>query len=165
LTTATSTIDDSAFREAMSRLGASVHVLTTDGPAGACGITASAVCSVSDDPPTLLVCLNRASPMNQVLKKNGVLCVNTLTADQRDLAEAFAGKTEMAMAQRFKLAEWSNPFSGAPTLEGARVAIDCRITEISEVATHSVVIAQVQHVRVGPDAPALMYLDRTYRSL
>ena len=55
------------YREAMSRLGAAVSVITTDGPAGPSGFTASAVCSVTDAPPTLLVCLNRsasASPLS-----------------------------------------------------------------------------------------------------
>ena len=50
------------FRDAMARLGAAVNIITTDGAAGRGGITATAVCSVTDDPPTLLVCLNRTSP-------------------------------------------------------------------------------------------------------
>ena len=69
----------------MARLGAAVHVVTTAGPAGRHGFTASAVTSVTDDPPTLLVCQNRASDANPAFKANGVLCVNTLAAAQEHL--------------------------------------------------------------------------------
>jgi len=53
------TVSREQFRDAMARLGAAVNIVTTDGTAGRAGFTASAVCSVTDDPPTLLVCLNR----------------------------------------------------------------------------------------------------------
>src|ERR1700709_332431 len=74
------------FREAMSRYGAAVHVITTDGPAGKGGFTATAVCSVSDDPPTLLVCVNRKSHGGQNIGDNGVFFVNTLGAASEELA-------------------------------------------------------------------------------
>jgi hypothetical protein len=62
----------------MSRLGAAVNIVTTDGPAGRAGFTASAVCSVTDEPPTLLVCLNRTASVYPAFEANGVLCVNVL---------------------------------------------------------------------------------------
>jgi flavin reductase len=73
-------IERAEFRDAMARLGAAVNVVTTDGEGGRAGFTASAVCSVTDDPPTLLVCLNRAASSNAVFLRNMVLCVNTLAA-------------------------------------------------------------------------------------
>ncbi len=79
------------FRDAMARLGAAVNIVTTDGPAGLGGLTVSAVCSVSDDPPTLLVCLNRGSPQNRLFKDNGVLCVNTLARGRRRCLAASPG--------------------------------------------------------------------------
>ena len=74
------------YRDGMSRFAAAVNIVTTDGPGGACGFTASAACSVTDDPPTLLVCLNRASQMHTIFEKNGVFCLNTLSADQQWLS-------------------------------------------------------------------------------
>ena len=65
-------IEPAAFREAMSRLGAAVHVVTTAGPAGKSGFTATAVCSVSDQSAMLLVCLNRRSNSAPLLSQNGV---------------------------------------------------------------------------------------------
>ncbi|WP_198511682.1 flavin reductase, partial [Bacillus subtilis] len=58
LDTLTPAVEKTEFRNAMSRLGAAVNIITTEGPAGRAGFTASAVCSVTDSPPTLLVCLN-----------------------------------------------------------------------------------------------------------
>ena len=83
-------VDPKLFREAMSRLGAAVHVITTDGPAGKTGFTATAVCSVSDAPSTLLVCLNRGSSSSPILRGNGVFCVNTLRAGEEIIADTFA---------------------------------------------------------------------------
>ena len=70
-------VDAAQFREAMSRLGAAVHVVTSAGPAGRTGFTATAVCSVSDQPATLLVCLNRQSqvmPVNPKRRRRGINC-------------------------------------------------------------------------------------------
>jgi len=74
------------YRDGMARLAAAVHIVTTDGPAGATGFTASACCSVTDNPPTLLVCLNRFSQLHPIFQQNGVFCVNTLAGDQRELS-------------------------------------------------------------------------------
>jgi flavin reductase len=80
------TVEPTIFREAMSRLGAAVHIITTAGGAGKAGATATAVCSVTDSPPTLLVCLNRRSQTNPVVLENGVFCVNTLAREDWERA-------------------------------------------------------------------------------
>src|SRR5207244_7787711 len=81
------TCEPADFREAMSRLGAAVHVITTAGPGGKTGATATAVCSVSDAPPTLLMCLNRKSQTNPVVVENGVFCVNALGDSGAEIAD------------------------------------------------------------------------------
>src|SRR5271169_6988178 len=86
-------VDVAAFRDAMARLGAAVHVVTSAGLAGKTGFTATAVCSVSDQPATLLVCLNRRSNSAPLLAQNGVFCVNTLGAADSNLADIFAGRS------------------------------------------------------------------------
>lgn len=153
------------FREAMSRLGAAVHVVTTDGPAGRCGFTASAVCSVTDDPPTLLACLNRRSWMNQVFKANGVLCVNTLTAGHRALSDCFAGLDGVAMEERFRRDRWDRLVTGAPVLGTGLVSFDCTLAEVKEVGTHSVMFGTVRAIRLNRREPALVYLNRAYRAV
>ena len=84
------TVDQQAFRNAMSSLGAAVNIITTDGPAGRHGLTASAVCSVTDTPPTLLACVRRDAGAHDVLKVNGALCVNILAGHYRVLSASSA---------------------------------------------------------------------------
>src|SRR5262249_62031552 len=86
------TVEPAVFREAMSRLGAAVHVVTTAGPGGKAGATATAVCSVSDAPPTLLMCLNRRSQTNPVVVENGGFCVNTLGDGSAEFVVIFTGR-------------------------------------------------------------------------
>src|SRR3954468_8113383 len=117
------------FREAMSRLGAAVHVITTAGPGGKTGATATAVCSVSDSPPTLLVCMNRRSQTNPVMVENGVFCVNTLGAKGAEIADIFAGRTGVNGTDRFRVGEWIVLSTGSPVLTSAVIAFDCRVIE------------------------------------
>lgn len=156
-------IEPVAFREAMSRLGAAVHVVTTEGPAGKSGFTATAVCSVSDQPATLLVCLNRRSNSAPVLAQNGVFCINTLPASEEKLADMFAGRSGLHLHERFSQGEWITLKTGSPVLTSAVVAFDCRTIEIKAVASHNVIFGAVQAVRIGPAGPALVYHDRAYK--
>jgi flavin reductase len=156
-------IDAALFREAMSRFGAAVHIVTTDGPAGKAGFTATSVCAVSDDPPTLLVCLNRRSRITAVLHRNAVLCVNTLAAGESSIADVFAGRTGHFMERRFETGAWTVLKSGSPVLEAAIVALDCRVAEVKSVATHNVFFAVVEAIRRRPNVPTLIYQDRIYK--
>src|SRR4029078_10023531 len=135
---AAKSVEAKSFREAMSRLGAAVHVITTAGPNGRSGFTATAVCSVSDAPPTLLVCLNRGANSTPILRANGVFCVNTLRAGDEPIADTFAGRTKVAREARFDHGEWSTLSTGSPALMSAVVAFDCRVIEVKAVASHDI---------------------------
>jgi flavin reductase len=121
------------YRDAMAHLGAAVNIITTNGPAGRAGFTASAVCSVTDSPPTLLVCINRASSAYPGVTKNGVLCVNTLSAHHQKLSQLFGGK--IPVDERFAAAAWSVLDTGSPVLTDCAAAFDCRITGRVDVGT------------------------------
>ncbi|WP_367595460.1 flavin reductase [Teichococcus deserti] len=154
------------FREAMARLGAAVNVITSDGPGGRAGLTASAVCSVTDDPATLLVCINRNSTQYAAFKANGVLCVNVLAGGQQAISNHFAGATGAATAeQRFEIGAWSRLETGAPVLDGAAVSLDCVIDEVLEKGTHGVFFAAIRAIRLGDKAPALIWWQRDYHHL
>ncbi len=159
------TVDAGPFREAMSRLGAAVHVVTTNGPAGRGGVTATAVVSVSDQPATLLVCLNRRSQISPILHENRVLCVNTLRASADSIADVFAGRTKCTMAERFDSGAWTELSTGSPALTDAVVSFDCRVIETKMVATHDVVFAGVVAVRLGRPGGALVYHERAYKQV
>jgi flavin reductase len=158
-------VEKQAYREAMARLGAAVNVITTDGPGGRAGFTASAVCSVTDNPPTLLVCANRTNDSYPAMKQNGVLCVNTLAGAHEGLSPVFAGLTEHTMEARFEGATWHRLATGAPVLDGALVAFDCRICRIVEVGTHDVFICSVEAVEVGTVHEGLIYYARGYHRI
>jgi flavin reductase len=156
-------VEPGVFREAMSRLGAAVHVVTTAGPAGKAGFTATAVCSVSDQPAMLLVCLNRGSSSAPILTQNGVFCVNTLGASEEKIADLFAGRGSASRSERFSVGEWTSLKTGAPVLASSVVAFDCRTIEIKAVASHYVVFGVVEAVRLGPSGSALVYHERAYK--
>jgi flavin reductase (DIM6/NTAB) family NADH-FMN oxidoreductase RutF len=155
--------DAALFRDAMSRMGAAVHIVTSDGPEGRGGFTATAVCSVSDQPPMLLACLNRKSQSTLMFQRNGVLCVNTLGADEEAIATMFAGRTTNSLDERFAMGDWTTLKTGSPVLTTAVVAFDCRIVEVKVVATHNVLIAGVEAIRLGPSGPALVYHGRAFK--
>jgi flavin reductase len=156
-------VDQKPFREAMARLGAAVHVVTTAGPGGKTGFTATAVCSVSDQPAMLLVCLNRRSNSAPVVSQNGVFCVNTLGAAEEKLADMFAGRSGVHLEERFSVGEWTTLQTGSPVLASAVVAFDCRVIEVKAMASHNVIFGAVEAVRLGPGGPALVYHDRAYK--
>jgi flavin reductase len=158
-------VDQKLYRDAMARLGAAVNIITTDGPGGRRGFTASAVCSVTDTPPTLLVCLNRSSDSNQALKDNRVACVNVLHANQQHLSPVFAGMTEGDYATRFATAEWATLPSGTLALRGALVSFECRVVQVAEVGTHSVFFCEVDAVHNGEPGQGLVYFARRYHTL
>lgn len=157
--------DQTVFREAMSRLGAAVNLITTDGEAGRHGMIASAVCSVTDRPPTILVCVNRLSIANEKLKANRALCVNILAKSHRELSDQFSNR-QLSIEERFgKEDRWTKLATGSPGLRDAAVMLDCRVDDISEVGTHSVFFCNVVEVRLGEKEDALIYFDRAYHSL
>ncbi len=151
------------YRNAMARLGAAVNIITTDGPAGRAGFTASAVCSVTDEPPTLLVCLNRSASVYAAFQTNGVLCVNVLAAGQQALSGLFGGKTPMD--ERFAAGAWSRKATGSPVLADAAVSFDCRVVSRTEVGTHDVLFCEAVEIALGGAAHGLIYFDRRYHDL
>jgi flavin reductase len=157
------TVEPGAFREAMSRLGAAVHVITTAGPGGKAGATATSLCSVSDAPPTLLMCLNRRSQTNPAVLQNGVFCVNTLGEGGAEIADLFAGRTGIQGTDRFASGEWTVLATGSPVLVAAVVAFDCRVVDVRSIGSHNVVFGAVEMVRLGANGPVLVYHERAYK--
>jgi len=145
--------------------GAAVNVVATDGPGGRRGFTASAVCSVTDAPPTLLVCVDRAHDTHPALRANGVLCVNTLASGQEDISAVFAGLAGLEGEARFRHGAWYTLETGAPVLQGAVVAFDCRVASVTEVSTHSVLFCEVVAIRHGSAREGLIYFGRDYHKV
>lgn len=152
----------SLFRDGMSRVLAAVHVITTDGPLGQAGFTATAVAPVTDDPPTMLVCINAAGRSARLITANGAFCINALSADDQAVAKAFSGQNGLEPQARFATGRWGRLATGAPVLETALTSFDCRLVEARLVSTHYVVIGEVVGMRTGSAGAALIYGNRSY---
>jgi flavin reductase len=157
--------DRTRFREAMARMGAAVNIVTTSGPNGDAGITVSAVCSVTDDPATVLVCINRASRQYDIFKNAGIVCINILAPEHEELSPVFAGKGDLPMPERFALAQWLRLATGAPVLESAAAGLDCTVSQSVDVGTHTVFFCAVQAIHLGSSAAGLVYHGRTYHQI
>lgn len=150
-----------AFREGMAKLAAAVSIVTTNGPGGLAGFTASAVCSVTDTPPTLIVCLNRSSSAAAIFDRNRSLCVNTLASGCEALSRLFGGSTPQR--ERFAAGEWLSSTTGAPRLKDAIVSFDCDVESSVESGTHRVLFCRVVDIAHGREEDeALVYFRRRY---
>jgi flavin reductase (DIM6/NTAB) family NADH-FMN oxidoreductase RutF len=155
-------VEPALFREGMSHVVSAVHVITTGGPAGRAGFTATAVSSVSDAPATLLVCMNAGSSSAAHLAQNGLFAVNTLASTQQAVAEAFSGRTGLSGEARFDAGAWTMDDDGLPVLGGAVAVFRCRLTDVHRVATHLVLFGEVYAVTPGRDEHGLAYLRRHF---
>ncbi|EJN02709.1 conserved protein of DIM6/NTAB family [Herbaspirillum sp. YR522] len=165
LPTADAAIDARAlFLDAMRHTAASVAVVTTDGPGGRAGVTVSAVCSLSADPPSVLVCIHEKSPVLDIIRRNASFCVNLLGADQSHVADSFAGRIPKWRADRFACADWETAASGAPVLRQALASLDCSLARDVHHATHAVLIGEVGAIHMAP-RDGLLYVDRAYRCI
>lgn len=147
----------------MALLTGAVNVVTTTGPSGRYGFTASAVCSVTDSPATLLVCMNRSSYSHAHFIANKILAVNVLGAAQEQTSTIFS--STLSAEERFNHGLWTTLATGAPVLEDSLVSFDCEIVQVQEVGTHDIFIGRVVAIKQAPPQnkePALVYFNRAY---
>ena len=161
----TTDIDGKDYRDAMAHFAGHIHVISTDGEAGKRAIAATAVTSVSDNPPIVLACINLSIPDNALFLKNGVFAINTLGRSHLDIAKACSGITRVDQDERFSMGRWGKLATGAPVLEDAVAIFDCTVMEVREMATHFVFFGKVAGVRCGENQPPLLYHDRGFRVL
>jgi flavin reductase (DIM6/NTAB) family NADH-FMN oxidoreductase RutF len=150
------------FRSAMRHLAGGVSVITVGRGVDITGMTVTSVSSLSVEPPTLIVSINRESSSWPLLKRYSAFGVNILTADQLDIAERFAGKGGVKGADRFMGAQWTTGASGVPLLVGALSAIDCEVEDIVERHSHAIVIGRVLDMRLSSRTAALAYWQGQY---
>ncbi len=158
-------IEPKEYRNAMARYAGHVQIVTTAHAGERRGVTITAACSVSDNPATVMICLNHSNPSNAIFEKAGIFALNSLAERHRFLADAFAGFTKQSAEERFALAEWESLVTGAPVLKDAIASYDCRISDTKRMSTHTVYFGEVVGLKVEEASPALVYLDRGYHSL
>ena len=150
------------FRGAMRHLAGGVSVITVGRGKDITGMTVTSVTSLSVEPPTLLVAVNRGSSSWPLLQRHGSFGVNMLSADQLDVAERFSGKGGIAGADRFVGVQWTTRVSGVPLLSGALAAIECEVEELIERHSHAIVIGRVLHMDVAAPGASLAYWQGRY---
>ena len=162
----TSQSAEQPFREGMRRLAGAVTIVTAGEGDAAVGMTATAVCSLSMDPPRLLACINRFGALFRTLSPNTRFCVNLLPADARSVAERFAGSTAQSGAQRFDPAQWLCEPGFSPRLAKATSAIACTVHSLTVLETHAIVVGSVEGVwNAEEDTAPLVYHQQAFRTL
>lgn len=159
------------FKGAAGLLTGGVTVITTGVGEERRGLTATAVCSLSVEPPMVLVCANRSGEARDAIWRSGFFCVNVLSAEDQDVADGFAGRKGLSGADKFAVGEWGTVHTGAPSLQTALVSIDCELTEKVETHTHTIFLGLVAGLKINsstaegvPRSP-LVYWDRMYRGI
>lgn len=148
------------FRHAMAHLTSAVSVVTSQGAAGKVGMTVSSVTSVSDSPATILFCVNQNSGLHDIIKQNGTVCVNVLSAEQEEIAKYFAAMLESTMEERFSWDIWRDDIK----LNNAVANLSGKITGCHTVGTHSIFIVELDEIHCEPKA-SLCYFARQFKSL
>jgi flavin reductase (DIM6/NTAB) family NADH-FMN oxidoreductase RutF len=151
---------DMAFRAAMRRFAATVSIITTSDDGKIHGMTATAVTSLSMDPPSLLICINQKASMHDTLLRARRFCVNVLHSDQVDLSAVFSGK--LASAERFQHGNWVHHEDGLPSLVDAQANLFCRRTASIPYGTHTILVGVVEEAGVRDAVSPLVYQDGVY---
>lgn len=153
-----------AYRSGMRLLAAGVCLITASHDDEQGGMIATAVTSVSAEPPTLLVCVNRSASMFSLIEQAGSFCVNVLGKDALALVEIFSSSARRA--ERFQSGNWHASAKGLPVCGEALVSFECRLAKIVDWHSHGIFLGEVTSVsHPRADAAPLLYMDRRFHHL
>lgn len=153
------------FRLAMREFASGVAIVAAGRGAARNGCTATSLCSLSLEPPSLIVCLARASATLKTIRREGVFGISLLAEVHADLADRFAGRSGLRGAARFEGCDVTTLSTGAPLLRGAVAMIDCEVEETFERHTHAIVIGRVVAAKAAGGQPLLHWRGRSLRSI
>lgn len=156
------------FKQGMRALTGGVTVIGAYGPDGTpMAMTATAVTSLTAEPPSLLVCVNRSASMAAALVAQARFSVNVLGADQMEVAKAFGGQLDVRGTGRFIYGNWRRvDDTEVPVLTGSRVSFECQVSHVHEWATHHIVIGSVLDVHFSrASSQSLCYSDGKYHAV
>jgi len=150
-------IDLHVFRGLVRNVPGQVSLIATALAGRRVGSIASAVCSLTDDPPTVIVCVDREACAHDLIIESGVFSVNALAAAQAKVARAFSGP-----GGPIEHGDWSTGVTGAPVLAATVCRLECRLTEWRAASAHTVLFGQVVAGSASPDAEPLLQLRGAY---
>lgn len=146
-----------AFIKTMRALAGTVTVISTENEGTLYGFTATAVCSVCAEPPTLLIAVNRSARTHAHITRKSAFAVNILSEHQTDVAAHFSTKSE----DQFSSVDYAISDRGIPILKDISAHLDCIVDEVHDVGTHSLFIGRVVETCATGEAP-LMYHDAKF---
>ena len=145
------------YRDLMRHQAGAVTLIATGKKGNRTGMPATAVCSLTDSPPTLLICVNESASAHDIIAETGSFSVNLLCPEHKDLVAIFTGKTGRSGEARFDDEHWETLKTGAPILKDALASFDCEVTDSKKVSTHTIYIGQVRAGRSRDEADPLVY--------
>lgn len=157
------TVDSRDFRVALGYFATGVTVVTTKLNDEIRGLTVNSFCSVSLDPPLVLVCIDRSAKSYQMMTESGIFAVNILSCDMEDISKIFAEHD--TQSTRFGGTVWKKELTGAPILEGTIAFLDCRVVARHQAGDHDIFIGRVEKLGVGTDGDPLIYHRSKYKKL
>lgn len=153
-----------AFKAGMGRLAAGVCVITSAHDDAYFGYLATAVTSLSTEPPSLLICTNKATSAHDPISRSGAFCVNLLAVEHREIAKRFSDSS--LRESRFAVGSWRAGATGAPALKTALASFECEVVRQVRFHSHTIFIGTVRDVTLAETAiDPLVYLDRAYRNI
>jgi len=157
------TVDVADFRAAMRMIAGNVSVITAGVGEDRTGLVVISMVSLSANPPKVIACVNRSSSTWPVIERYGHFGVSSLAADHQPVAERFSGFGGIKGPDRYAGAEWFTLETGASLLEGATAVFDCRLDEMIDRGSHSIIVGSVAAVRTNDIGEALLYWRGAYR--
>lgn len=154
-------VDTETFRSAMGKMVNSIAAIATMQDAIPFGIIATAVASLSDSPPSLLVCVNKSSSIYKPLLSSKKFTVNFLSTAQQDIVTQFGTKEGAA---RFHPDKWGSSRGGQPELKGAVVSFDCELSSEFEGHTHAIFSSLIKRITTSedPEVECLLWTNRQF---
>ncbi len=149
------------FKQSMRFLAGGVCILATNSDGERYGITMTAVCSLTIDPPSLVACVNRNTGTHVTMCRTKRVSINVLSDDQTDMAELFASSAVRG-PQRFDNEKWTEMPSGVPALLGALAVLDCEVVQQTSVGQHSVFFCEVKNAVLQPERGALVHFNQKF---
>jgi flavin reductase (DIM6/NTAB) family NADH-FMN oxidoreductase RutF len=149
-------MDTQKFRNLMRHQAGAVTIIAVGQTPNRTGLTATAMCSLSDSPPSVLICVNKNASAHAPIRAAKCFSVNVLARDQKDLATRFSTK-KLEGEARFDEKDWETLATGAPVLKGTIASLDCELMDEHAVDTHSIFIGRVKEGRFHEEAQPLLY--------
>lgn len=159
------TVSSQAFRDAFALVATSVAVVTTSGPAGLRGLTATSYAPLSDAPASVVICVGRAAASLEAIVTNQAFALNLLAEDQQAVSDLFAGRRGIELAAKFDHCAWQAGELGQPLLQDALAGLECRLSQRFLAESHAILVGEVVGVRTAPQRRPLIYARRSYRRL